>query len=301
MKSRDEAIQVQLVGGLGNQMFQYSLGKVLANKLNTTLRLDFSQIGVGGTNHGDSLLNFTLSSGIEVIGLEKNRFKKHTQRFVNSLERRARVIRSIQEKKNHTYQAIEPGFDENVLTVSRGTIVKGYFQSYLYTENSRNLLFDDFRLTDPSNWYKDLATEIEATKPRVIHIRRGDYINLKEDFGILGVEYYSKALAKFEDSFSKEVWVFSDSPSLARSLLGKVTSKKFKFIESVPNGSPNESMMLISKGTEIVIANSSFSWWSAYLSQDGTNVYCPKKWFKNRIDPEFLIPPTWKRIESHWE
>jgi hypothetical protein len=282
-------------------MFQYSLGKVLANKLNTPLRLDFSQIGVGGTDHGNSLLNFTLSSGIQIIGLDKPRFKKNTQRLVNSLERRARVIRSIQEKRNHTYQATEAGFDKNVLKVPRGTVIKGYFQSYLYTENSRDLLFEDFQLTDPSNWYQELATEIEATKPRMLHIRRGDYINLKEDFGVLGVEYYSKALAEFEDSFTKEVWVFSDSPSLARELLGKIQSNKFRFIESGPHGSPNESMMLISKGTEIAIANSSFSWWSAYLSQHGTNVFCPNKWFKNRIDPEFLIPPTWKKIESHWE
>lgn len=296
---RSELIKVQLVGGLGNQMFQYSAARSLCQKIGFKLKLDFSQIGVGGTNHGKTILNFRLHDDVSISGLDTSKIAKSVNRSINIIENRLPIPKNWNFFRNHTYHSLEPGYDDGVLSLTKSSLLKGYFQSHIYPDQIRMNLLSDFTLRSSSNWFREISTEAEITKPLIVHIRRGDYLELKDDFGILSEKYYQNAL-EFINQNKSEVWVFSDAPELAKILFQRIDMPKFRLIDSTHAANPNESLCLMSKGSKIVIANSTFSWWAAYLSQNDTDIIAPQKWFRNRTDPKNLIPSHWKQIESHW-
>jgi hypothetical protein len=137
-------------------------------------------------------------------------------------------------------------------------------------------------------------------------VRRGDYLLEKNDFiGALSVNYYLKALRlvdrKLEHRITgRPIWIVSDDPSVVREeFAGTSEFESAQYIEAPKNSDPAESLVLMSAASSIVISNSTFSWWSAALSQ-GANIVAPSKWFKESEDPDSLIPDSWLRAESSW-
>ena len=137
-----------------------------------------------------------------------------------------------------------------------------------------------------------------------VHIRRGDYLNLQDSFGVLSSEYYQSAINFTLKNSSKQyarVLVFSDDFVLAKKLFSNIEiSLPIQFAES-PDDYPEESLMLMSKSDALVISNSSFSWWAAQLGNKSKFVVRPSKWFRGMSDPEELFPPEWHSQESQWE
>jgi hypothetical protein len=94
---------------------------------------------------------------------------------------------------------------------------------------------------------------------------------------------------------------FSDDIIAAKELLRNLEiSIPIQFAEPQDNN-PEESLMLMSRSTVLIMANSSFSWWAAQLGNRSKFVVCPSKWFRNMLEPYDLIPPNWHREESNWE
>jgi hypothetical protein len=137
-----------------------------------------------------------------------------------------------------------------------------------------------------------------------VHIRRGDYMNSLDSFGVLSSKYYNSAieftLENSSTSFSR-VLVFSDDIAVAKQLFSELNiSLPVQFAES-PENYPEETLMLMSQSDAIIISNSTFSWWAAQLGNKSKFVVCPSKWFRGMLDPEDLIPPEWHQRESQWE
>ena len=196
------------------------------------------------------------------------------------------------------------GFDKNVLALNSPITLSGYFQSWRYVEGILPKIQEEIVLKSYSNWFIRLRKIMNDEKPIVIHVRRGDYMNLADDFGILGLEYYKKALVQIEQiNLDKKIpiWVFSDDINKARNLLSNVSQRKIVFIEPPANCSALESLLLMTYGGAHVIANSTFSWWSARLSETTQMVVAPNTWFRYREDPIDLLPPEWKLADSHWD
>ena len=150
-----------------------------------------------------------------------------------------------------------------------------YFQSWKYFDHCRDLI----------RFYFDLAIEPKSLRVKendvCVHIRRGDYQNI-DRFNILGSDYYDEALRYFNG----KIYVFADSLNYVKSII----KKKFIYVQ-------NEyyvDFACMCKFRNFIIANSTFSWWPAWLF--GEIVIAPKKWFNNELDSSDICPCGWKLI-----
>ena len=96
------------------------------------------------------------------------------------------------------------------------------------------------------------------------------------------------------------MWIFTDSPQLVLEEFGYLKDK-VEIVTPPSNSDPIESLLLLSMASEIMISNSTFSWWAAQIANENTKIYAPSKWFESENDPKDLIPEHWPKIESQWE
>jgi Glycosyl transferase family 11 len=297
-------VTVQLVGGLGNQLFGYFAGRYVAKRLGTELLLDVSQFDKGITAHGSTIASFKVSERAVNLNQE-TRFPvlvaQNALNFVaNKLPRLTDLVESI--TGIHTSKPI--GIDPRIHAVKPGMLMRGYYQTYLYVQDAISKASQDHLvLAKPSDWYVRLSAEAKAAKPIMVHVRRGDYAKpANKDFGMLDATFYKKAVDQIRHVsgiIDAPIWVFSDELDLAKTELVKLLPQA-RYIDPPNEASAAESMLLMSLGSANVISNSTFSWWSAILNPEAI-VVAPSKWFKAMPDPEGLIPPSWLIGTSVWK
>ena len=297
-KGPREEVSFELVGGLGNQLFIYFASQYYTSKTGVRTSLNLSTIGTGGTNHGRSILDFDLP-GYFIESSGKNPFsiwRRISARIIARIPR----LRSIVQQNSRNYISDVLGFDQNLLSILAGTNVHGYFQSWKYYENFQKTEDAHIRLVRYSKWYRDTLELMTLTNPTVIHVRIGDYLPLRESFGILGSSYYRCAVDHLETHETFPIWVFSDDIEKAKKILMESGISNTVYI-SPPEGTPaSESMMLMSNAKRIIIGNSTFSWWAAMFGSKDKKVLYPKPWFRNSVEPQELIPSNWTEIKSSW-
>ena len=258
-------IIVRILGGLGNQMFQYAYAKALELK-GYDVKIDISKFKKYKLHGGYHLDQFK-------IDLETS---TKLSVFLSKLGLR----RSIKEKSLL--------FDSKFLNLPKNEYVKGYFQTEKYFTHIKEVLLKQFVLkselsSTTINYLKDITIQKNSCS---IHIRRGDYISNKKANSVHGtcdIEYYKEAVKlinnKFKDAY---FFIFSDDITWVRNNL-KV--KNATYINH--NVIPHEDMHLMSSCKHNITANSSFSWWGAWLNQSkNKTVIAPKKWFvsnKNEV------------------
>ncbi len=172
----------------------------------------------------------------------------------------------------------------------------GYFQSFVWPESVQNQL----RLLKINHEGPDLHSlrrEAESLAPVVVHIRRGDYKG-QTTFGLLSEQYYRSAIDIIDRSHSCDpIWVFSDDVNEARKVLSWLPSGRVKYISDV-DGQSAASLMAMRLGSAYIIANSTFSWWGAFLSETKNPlVIAPDPWFIGQKEPRLLTPKSWIRIK----
>lgn len=291
-----------LQGGLGNQLFQYVAGIYFSQITEISVTLDDRHIYQrNGTNKTD-LYDFILT--------DKNMNYKMTNKACKVLQQNIDKILSkvpfanlIYSNLSKTIRPQNDGFDsEFAINSPNGKTVSGFFQSWRYCDAILNTSFDlKINLKSESTWLAKMKNEILMKKPIGIHIRRGDYVQLAETFGLLTPEYYTSVLRKLNfDLEKKEIWVFSDSFKDAEMTLKDVDGK-LKFIYESESTSPAEVMVLMSMCETLIIANSTFSWWAAKLASSKCTVIAPNPWFKNHPVPHELIPPYWREFDADFE
>jgi hypothetical protein len=188
------------------------------------------------------------------------------------------------------------GFTELDTNLTRPYLV-GYFQSYKYAELSRSMLaMAKISKAGPELAFLESIAQIET--PLVVHCRFGDYLQ-EEDFGIPSSKYYSSAIDKLlERNKFNCIWVFSDDLEKAKEKLSLVERLPVRWINSV-DASVASTLQAMRLGHGYVVANSSFSWWAAFLSFNGASeVVAPSPWFKGMDDPKDLIPPNWSLVDA---
>jgi hypothetical protein len=173
----------------------------------------------------------------------------------------------------------------------------GYFQSYRYAEQSLSVLqaLEPIVVGPELEW---LISASELELPLVVHFRLGDYLK-ESDFGIPGKIYYDSAInASWSTGLYKSIWVFSDDIPSAKIIFPEKLSKYVRWIDNV-DGSPASTLHAMRFGRGYVIANSTFSWWGAYLSMtENAPVIAPTPWFKGMDSPKELLPPNWETVNS---
>ena len=294
-------ICIQLSGGLGNQMFQYACGRSLAYRHQTDLVFDMSRLhkNQGGTTVRQYGLDIFTIQGEEIneAGLRKS--KPLIYRIFNTLSIKLRG-KGIQTP----VYFIETKYSDNttIENTSGNCFLSGYWQSPRYFQTIDNLIRQEFIFPNKLNQENlDRLNEIKNTNSVSLHIRRTDYVNnaAYEVNGICALDYYEKAI----DFISKKVvhpvfFIFSDDIEWAKSNL------QIPYLCSFISGN-NESnsyidMQLMSFCKNNIIANSSFSWWGAWLNQNHNKiVIAPANWFVDKIlndQTGDLIPNSWITI-----
>jgi hypothetical protein len=277
------SITIQLRGGIGNQLFQYCAGVYLALSNSFNLIVDDS-----GVDHGETLRNFNLPG----------QFKSNEDLLwkINN-----RIFRS-QTVIDHSGNI---GFADLDLRLPQGSRVKGFFQNFKYVESLKAQGFTfAIEPTSLSLEILNLYKKMKFSQATLIHIRKGDYDKAKDTLGNLSREYYLSALGKIPRSQRGKVFILSDDPLAAsESLIGKDVAD-FEFIpvfEGVPN---SEYLFLFEAASNIIIANSSYSWWGSYLSNGDRRIMAPTPWFKkNTLNMQVdgcLQLPQWVSLESIW-
>jgi hypothetical protein len=295
-------VVIELVGGLGNQLFGYFAGAFYAQKFNRHLIIDLTQVSLGLTNHGSELTSFKFSQSQEFLRFKPGGVAKLKKRVFDKLSIKIRFINYIRYKFKGTYQSKEVGFDSFLEKQSEVSRIQGYYQTWKYLENLQEVGSDvTLELAIPSSWFLKAQSEIKRDEPVAIHVRRGDYKKPNSPVGLLSRTYYEKAIGKVNSKYKKSnFWIFSDDIADSQKLLDGLVPETSIWVSPPKGSDPAESLVLMSLAKVIIIANSSFSWWAAKTGAVKEMVIAPNPWFRDLENPKFLIPNLWIQIKSDW-
>lgn len=289
-------IVVKLQGGLGNQLFQYSIGRRLSLHYKTPLKLDTTFLGETGTTglltprsyELDQLsISTATASTAEISAFSNNRrllhrFKKY---FTNS--------KYIKEKSFR--------FDPHFLRFGKSCYLDGYWQCEDYFHEISDVLRTEFKSKIALNTAnREMKAAITSVNSVSVHIRRGDYISnphANQFHGLCSLAYYRQAVDFIAaKTSSPHFFIFSDDLSW---VAGNFRIDYPATIVDVNDSSSGaKDMELMSCCNHHIIANSSFSWWGAWLNPDQQKiVVAPKNWFQDSsIDTSTILPASWYKI-----
>jgi hypothetical protein len=297
-------VLIKLQGGLGNQMFQYAAAKSLAYRHNVPLFLDLSFLKKNNvsnlhfTARNFQLDTFVLDCAIADTHLINKIFNKG---FLNKMKSK------LSKNKINIYNEHSFTYDTNWVNLKPPVYLDGYFQSEKYFSETKNVVLADFKFNYPvtSLQNMELLTLIADNNSVALHIRRGDYVSKKStnDFhGICSLDYYNEAIAYMKLQFDNlKIFVFSDDLEWAKENVVK-EHRNYASLVSFNTAPENcwKDMFLMSKCKHHIIANSSFSWWGAWLAHHPEQVVItPRDWFNTASEfynTKDLIPDRWIKI-----
>lgn len=292
-------IIVSLIGGLGNQLFQYALGRTLAEKHQTELYLDVS----GFQNyqlHRYSLQHFRIVEKFMPPDLER---RLSWSRSRGRLSHWSYQVRRRFDPQRYPVTVSERGFrfDPSVLSRSPPVHLEGYWQSEQYFSSIAEILREELAVRSTASCRnQELAQLMTESESISLHVRRGDYASNPQTLAIHGVcstEFYERALRHVRSFCSNpHVFIFSDDPEWCRANLN--IELPTTYVDHNDAAHNYEDLRLMSSCRYNIIANSTFSWWGAWLNRHPARiVVAPARWFQTtERDDTDLIPPGWIRM-----
>ena len=280
-------IITKIKGGLGNQLFQYAVGRAVALRHKVPLKFDTTIFETYKLHNGYRLDQFAIKADIaadnEIINL------KGRNNVLVSVLRKAGLLK----RKSYFKEKRSSYFDASVFK-NNSVYLDGYWQNELYFSDIRELLLKEL---SPNISMNDLSCAylecIKQNNSVSIHVRRGDYLNLK-NINVLDIDYYMKAVKYIRTIVEKPTFfIFSDDLEWCRS--------SFSFLDDCiyveRTQSEIDDLRLMSFCQHNIIANSSFSWWGAWLNQNpNKTVIAPKGWLLNDPGSSDVIPSDWVKF-----
>ncbi len=289
-------IVMRIHGGLGNQMFQYALGCRLAADRGCVLKLDIRSFET------DRLRQYAL--GCFQIGAPIATADDLRQfgAMLNWHPRLRRVWTMLTGPSRRVIQERQVAFDPVVLEAAKSAHLSGYWQTVKYFESVRPAIRQEFQLREPlSDRSQKLASEMALPDTVSVHVRRGDYVASAASEAYHSVcepAWYGRALAEVSSRADiTRAYVFSDDIEWARSNINLTVP--CEFVPPSPRELDFEDMVLMSRCQHHIIANSSFSWWGAWLSDKTPSVVvAPARWFgpTGPTDTQDICPSQWIRV-----
>ena len=278
---------VNIIGGLGNQMFQYALLVGLRETFKEKIYTDISGFS-----------NYHLHNGVEL-----------EQIFPIVLEHNSREIPHIKKLtlsrymfryfpflcRRNQYEYPDFRYNENVFIENKADCYySGYWHNYRYVEPFRNILLKEFTFKKPlSEVSRQIAEKLLREDSIGIHVRRGDYLKEKQYQGICELTYYERAIKLLKDRFDKpSFYVFSNDMDWCKDNLESLTGKDNTVYVDWNRGTDSyQDMQLMTYCKGLIIANSSFSWWGAFLNQVERHIIiAPKRWKNTNYNLEIQLP-----------
>lgn len=288
-------ICVRLEGGLGNQLFQYAAGRALAMKHRTELLLDLSAL----TRRSRTVTPRQMElRHFRVVGRTAS---SREAKVLPLLRRVPRLSRWISPWVTHVERSVN--YDEAFWTLPDQSYLCGYWQSYRYASGIGKSLLEELVPREPlSSRSLRIAEEISANSSVALHVRRGDYVSLAsaaQFHGVLPIRYYIEAIKLVRAAIpSPRFFVFSDDQDWCKAQL-PLGAAEVVHVEHNTGSNSWQDFVLMSLCRHNIIANSSFSWWGAWLADQrwagsSRQVIAPLRWFSEGESN------TRDRFPSHW-
>jgi hypothetical protein len=286
------------MGGLGNQLFQYALGRQLSIERNVELVLDITDYA--NSHKREFELNFFNTHGRIANNSD---LKKISNIRGNTLLKKILKKLEVLKPIYYRYYIKEPHYHyySNVQKIGKDAYLEGYWQSEKYFKNITEILKNDFQLSENKRkrLKKDLIDSIKTKESVSLHVRRGDYVNdtkTNDTHGLCGLDYYKEAVYYLKKRVKKPLFiVFSDDINWCKKNLDFLG--QMLFIEG--NNEAYEDIYYMSLCKHHIIANSTFSWWGAWLGNNDKEklIIAPRNWFKkSEYQDVDLIPEKWIRL-----
>lgn len=289
---------VRLIGGLGNQMFQYAAGRRLARMLGVKLKLDISEFDkytlrtydLGVFNIQES---FATPEEVAALTVRKQGIVERMIGWI--LREPARMTPTYIREKEKFH------FDPDILNLPNNVYLEGSWQSEKYFADIGMIIRQEFTVkTPPVGKNKELMKRIASYESVSLHVRRRDYVSnprTNRFHGTCDLDYYFRCVEYLAQILENpQFFAFSDEPEWVRHNL------RLPYLTTVVdhNGIDKayEDLRLMSQCKHHIIANSTFSWWGAWLSQNPERiVLAPKGWLRSHdYDPRDLIPDRWIKM-----
>lgn len=294
-------IVVALYGGLGNQLFQYSTARALAERSSAELVIDlewFDKVKQlkDVTHRHFALAPFNLNVKILSNPSHSNMPRTLIDRIKNAIFRQFPIDGAMYTFNERAYT-----FDEDVLTVPTPVRLNGYWQSYKYFSDFELLLKNQLscpQALSPAS--QQIMEHILSSDSICIHVRRGDYvtnINTASFHGTCDLTYYEKGLQIVSKGLDDpKCFVFTDDPAWAKKNM--TLGLPMTVVDVNGPEEAHQDLWLMSACKHFIIANSTLSWWGAWLARyEHKIVIAPAQWFlSNKQDTRDLIPANWIRL-----
>lgn len=287
-------IVIKLQGGLGNQLFQYALGRNLQHTQGFEVQYDGSWFAT------QSKRKYELGAFRTNVRVAAPETAKRFQRYGPKLGMFRFFHNALRTDPSLYITERSLTFDPRVLDTKPPAYLDGHWQSEKYFRSIAELLRAELHpRTPPSGENPRMLKEIERQNSVSVHVRRGDYVEdarTNRFHGTPGVDYYQRATRYLAERLQKTVfYVFSDDSDWVRRTLEFPAPS----VVISHNGSAqaHEDLRLMRACHHHILANSTFSWWGAWLGEaKGRVIVAPKRWFKNDVDAKDLIPSRWLRL-----
>jgi len=277
-------IIVKLIGGMGNQMFQYAFARSISLKTNTEFKIDLSFL-----KRKDLGENFTYRDfDLDIFNISENIIK----------EIQTDNLQSVSEKMFSYSQETVNTIEQNI---GNDLYLDGYWQSYKYFEEFEDYIKKDFTFknlvennkdTNVKNMFKDIIKSNSV----MVNIRRSDYLN-NNFHGVMGSDYINESSKIIESKIDNpKYFVFSDDIEWCKE---NIKLNNMVIVDHKYKGDRFDLYLQLMKSCKhFIIPNSTFAWWAAWLSNNKNKiVISPKSWFTDfNINTNDLIPSNWVRI-----
>lgn len=290
-------VTILLSGGLGNQMFQYAAAKALAQRLDSPLNIDL----YGLTKKTKATVR---SYELDIFNIDAPIRSTIKGKLVIKMRPFIQKHRLFFQHFGILTDTYALQYESLIETIKGNIIMSGYFQSEQYFKDVKSDIYKGFSFKKPlNNKNLEVAKKVAQSESIAIHIRRGDYITDKganQNFVTCGKEYYQKAITYIANKIQNPIfYVFSEDMDWVKENLD-FGDFPVTFIDWNRGSESYLDMQLMSLCKHNIIANSSFSWWAAWLNQNTQKIIvAPEKWFQEEFKNKFLdnfYPEGWIKM-----
>lgn len=282
-------IIVKVMGGLGNQLFQYALYRQFQEN-GKEAYLDISWYYENKGADRKYQLDLFNTKILKCSRRQKYQLANNDQNIFGILYHRI-----FGNKKSHIVDSVSGEFNPSILKLEKGYL-DGYWQREEYFKNVAALLHKELvlKIALPNECSKMLRI-IEKTNSVAIHVRRGDYLKIQDLCGICTEEYYNDSMEYMKHHiYNVHFFVFSDDLDWCKCFFGNKLN--VTFVDMNNENAGYFDLVLMSKCKNMIMANSSFSWWAAWLNEaDKKIIISPKRWSNASIGADILCN-EWIRI-----
>ncbi len=294
-------IIVRLNGGLGNQMFQYACGRRLSIIHKTELSFDTKFLEDRTPRNNFTFRDYELGA-FKRINFQKCDVKNILRFYKTDMY--SRILRKIAKPKIYSEQGRQ--FNPDILTAVSSAYLDGYWQSEKYFEDFEEVIRSDFSFQSyPENDYvREIISYILESNSVSVHVRRGDYVSnqiAKSIYATLSCDYYKKAIEYCSEKVKDaKFFIFSDDPEFIKAKFSGI--KNLIIVHHKYSIENYVDMKLMSLCKHNIIANSSYSWWGAWLNRNSNKmVVAPGIWYNTSDNNSVIkdrVPSSWHVIHN---